>query len=46
MGLIECKGITKRFGEKVALDNLYVDIPKGKICGLLGTNVAGRTSMI
>ena len=44
MGLIECKGITKRFGEKVALDNLSVDIPKGKIFGLLGPNGAGKTT--
>lgn len=46
MGLIECKGITKRFGEKVALDNLSVDIPKGQIFGLLGPNGAGKTTLI
>ena len=46
MGLIECKGIRKRFGEKVALDNLSVDIPKGKIFGLLGPNGAGKTTLI
>ena len=46
MGLIECKGITKRFGEKVALDDLSVDIPKGKIFGLLGPNGAGKTTLI
>ena len=46
MGLIECKGISKRFGEKVALDNLSVDIPKGKIFGLLGPNGAGKTILI
>ena len=46
MGLIECKGITKRFGEKIALDDLSVDIPKGKIFGLLGPNGAGKTTLI
>ena len=46
MGLIECKGICKRFGEKVALDNLSVDIPKGQIFGLLGPNGAGKTTLI
>ena len=46
MGLIECKGITKRFGEKVALDNLSVDIPRGQIFGLLGPNGAGKTTLI
>ena len=46
MGLIECKGITKCFGEKVALDNLSVDIPRGQIFGLLGPNGAGKTTLI
>jgi len=46
MGLIECKGITKRFGDKVALDDLSVDIPQGKIFGLLGPNGAGKTTLI
>ena len=46
MGLIECKGICKRFGEKVALDNLSIDIPQGKIFGLLGPNGAGKTTLI
>ena len=46
MGLIECKGICKRFGEKVALDNVSVDIPKGQIFGLLGPNGAGKTTLI
>ena len=46
MGLIECKNVSKSFGEKVALDNVSVDIPKGKIFGLLGPNGAGKTTLI
>ena len=46
MGLIECKNVCKSFGEKVALDNVSVDIPKGKIFGLLGPNGAGKTTLI
>ncbi len=46
MGLIECREISKRFGEKVALDKVSVDIPKGKIFGLLGPNGAGKTTLI
>ena len=46
MGLIQCKDVSKSFGEKVALDHVSVDIPKGKIFGLLGPNGAGKTTLI
>ena len=46
MGLIECRNICKNFGEKVALDNVSVDSPAGKIFGLLGPNGAGKTTLI
>jgi ABC-2 type transport system ATP-binding protein len=46
MGIIECKNVSKSFGEKVALDNVSVEIPKGKIFGLLGPNGAGKTTLI
>ena len=46
MGIIECKNVSKSFGEKVALDNVTLDIPKGKIFGLLGPNGAGKTTLI
>ncbi|MBQ3207053.1 MAG: ATP-binding cassette domain-containing protein [Bacteroidales bacterium] len=46
MGIIVCKDVSKSFGEKVALDNVTVDIPEGKIFGLLGPNGAGKTTLI
>ena len=46
MGIIECKNVSKSFGEKVALDNVSLEIPKGKIFGLLGPNGAGKTTLI
>jgi len=46
MGLIECKEICKSFGEKIALDHVSIDIPKGEIYGLLGPNGAGKTTTI
>ena len=46
MGLIECREICKSFGEKVALDHVGLDIPKGRIFGLLGPNGSGKTTLI
>ncbi len=46
MALIECRDISKNFGEKVALDHVSLDIPQGKIFGLLGPNGAGKTTLI
>ncbi|MCF0175318.1 MAG: ABC transporter ATP-binding protein [Bacteroidales bacterium] len=44
--LIQAKNVSKTFGEKVALDNVSIDIPKGGIFGLLGPNGAGKTTLI
>ena len=46
MGIIECKDVCKSFGEKVALDHVSLEIPKGEIFGLLGPNGAGKTTLI
>ena len=46
MDLIQCKDVCKNFGEKVALDHVSLDIPKGMIFGLLGPNGAGKTTLI
>lgn len=43
---IECRNVCKNFGEKVALDNVSVSVPKGGIFGLLGPNGAGKTTLI
>ena len=46
MAIIECKQITKTFGEKVALSGVSLEIPEGGIYGLLGPNGAGKTTLI
>ena len=44
--MLECKDITKKFGDFTALDNVSIEVPDGKIFGLLGPNGAGKTTMI
>ena len=46
MALIQCNHISKRFGAKVALDDVSVEMQEGKIFGLLGPNGAGKTTFI
>lgn len=41
---IRLSGVTKRYGSRLALDNLSLEIPKGSICGLIGPNGAGKTT--
>jgi ABC-2 type transport system ATP-binding protein len=43
---IEAAGLTKRYGEKVAVDNLSLRIERGEVFGLLGPNGAGKTTTI
>jgi len=44
--LIELKGLTKRYGRQVAVDNLTLDIKEGEIFCFLGPNGAGKTTTI
>ena len=46
MAIIECRNITKTFGEKVAIEGINLGIPEGRIFGLLGPNGAGKTTLI
>src|SRR5574344_620788 len=46
MGIIVCSNIVKKFGDYTALNSVNLDIPQGKIFGLLGPNCAGKTTLI
>jgi ABC-2 type transport system ATP-binding protein len=42
--MIEVRGLTKRYGEKVAVNDLTFGIEPGKVTGFLGPNGAGKTT--
>lgn len=44
--MIHCENVVKRFGDKTVLSGINIDIPKGKIFGLLGPSGAGKTTLI
>ncbi|HWQ40178.1 MAG TPA: ATP-binding cassette domain-containing protein [Burkholderiales bacterium] len=43
---IRAQGLTKRYGELLAVDGLDLDIPSGQFFGLLGPNGSGKTTTI
>src|SRR5258708_3780229 len=44
--IIETRGLTKRFGERVAVDHVDLAVPRGSAYGFLGHNGAGKTTLI
>ncbi|MDY6818967.1 MAG: ABC transporter ATP-binding protein [Halobacteriales archaeon] len=46
MSAIELHGVTKRFGDVVAVDALDLEIPEGEVFGFLGPNGAGKSTTI
>ena len=41
---IEAHGLTRRFGQVVAVDNAELSIPRGRIYGFLGPNGSGKST--
>lgn len=44
--MLHIENITKRYGDKAAVDHLSLDIAPGEICGFIGHNGAGKTTTI
>ena len=44
--IISAKGLTRRYGKTLAVDNISFDIPAGRIVGLIGPNGSGKTTAL
>ena len=44
--VIHAQGICKTYGKKIALNNVDLTIPAGRIIGLIGPNGAGKTTLL
>ncbi len=44
--IMSCRGLTKSYGAHPALAGLTIDVPRGRIIGLLGPNGSGKTTLI
>src|SRR5881396_1567630 len=46
-GSVVCvESLSRRFGDKLALDNLSLGVPRGAVFGVVGANGAGKTTLI
>jgi ABC-2 type transport system ATP-binding protein len=43
---IDVRGLTKRFGHKLAVDHVDIAVPRGQVWGFLGPNGSGKTTTI
>jgi branched-chain amino acid transport system ATP-binding protein len=44
MSLFEAKGLAKRFGEQVVLEDISLSFDEGQLAGIMGPNGAGKTT--
>jgi sulfate-transporting ATPase len=44
--VVECKGVTKAYGDHVLVEDLTFDLPPGGIVGVIGPNGAGKTTLL
>ena len=44
--IVAAHGLTRRFGEKTAVDAIDLAVPRGSFFGFLGPNGAGKTTTL
>lgn len=43
---IDVRGMTKRFGDRIAVDHVDLQVQTGEVCGFLGPNGSGKTTFL
>src|SRR3954454_19286127 len=46
MDVVTTNRLTRRFGQRTAVESLTVDLPAGKVVGLVGPNGSGKSTLI
>jgi phosphonate transport system ATP-binding protein len=44
--LLSIRGLTRRFGDKVAVDGVSLDVPAGQMLGIIGRSGAGKSTLL
>jgi phosphonate transport system ATP-binding protein len=44
--MLELRGVTRRFGQKTAVDNVTISIPEGQMVGIIGRSGAGKSTVL
>ena len=40
------RGVTCGYGDRVILSNIDIDLPRGKVIGVMGTSGGGKTTLL
>lgn len=44
--MLQIRGLTRRFGDKIAVDHLDLDVPAGQMLGVIGRSGAGKSTLL
>jgi phosphonate transport system ATP-binding protein len=45
-GMLELRGLTRRFGDRLAVDHVDLDVPSGQMVGIIGRSGAGKSTLL